>query len=197
MTGKPSLLDGDSWSVEKMREEERFRQDVLRLAREAIAYYLREGTYLPVPPDLHPRLYRERRGVFVSLKKGKALRGCIGTYLPQQANIAEEIIHNAVSAATQDPRFPPVTLEELQELSVSVDILSAPEPVRDLTELDPRKYGIIVESGWKRGLLLPDIEGVDTVEEQIRIASMKAGIAPREPIVVYRFTVERYKEKTP
>lgn len=178
-----------------MSDEERFRKDVLSLAREAIAHYLRERRYLPVPPDLHPRLYEERRGVFVSLKKGKALRGCIGTYLPQQENIAAEIIHNAISAATQDPRFPPVTLKELDALTISVDILSPPEQVVDLASLDPKKYGVIVESGWKRGLLLPDIEGVDTVEEQIRIASMKAGIASWEPVTVYRFTVERYKEK--
>ncbi|MBC7216772.1 MAG: AmmeMemoRadiSam system protein A [Candidatus Caldatribacterium sp.] len=178
-----------------MGDEDRFQRDVVHLAREAIAYYLRNRKYLPVPLDLHPRLYQERRGVFVSLKRGKALRGCIGTYLPQQENIAEEITHNAVSAATQDPRFPPVTLEELDALTISVDILSPPEPVTDLASLDPKKYGVIVESGWKRGLLLPDIEGVDTVEEQIRIASMKAGITPREPVTVYRFTVERYREK--
>lgn len=177
-----------------MSEGERFHRDVVRLAREAIAYYLREGKYLPIPPDLHPRLYRERRGVFVSLKKGKMLRGCIGTYIPQWENIAEEIVHNAVHAATQDPRFPPVTLEELGKLTISVDILSPPERVASPAELDLKKYGVIVESGWKKGLLLPDIDGVDTVEEQIRIASMKAGIVPQEPITVYRFTVERYRE---
>ncbi|MEN3202417.1 MAG: AmmeMemoRadiSam system protein A [Atribacterota bacterium] len=177
-----------------MNEKERFHEDVVRLARKAIEYYLKKGRYLPVPPDLHPRLYREQRGVFVSLKKGKALRGCIGTYLPQRENIAEEIIHNAVSAATQDPRFPPVTFEELEGLTVSVDILSPPERVENLEDLDPKKYGVIVESGWKKGLLLPDIEGVNTVEEQIRIAAMKAGITPGEPATIYRFTVERYKE---
>ncbi|MCS7242813.1 MAG: AmmeMemoRadiSam system protein A [Candidatus Caldatribacterium sp.] len=177
-----------------MGEEGRFQKDVIRLAREAIAYYLKEGKLLPIPSDLHPRLYEERRGVFVSLKRGKALRGCIGTYLPQWENIAQEIVHNAVHAATQDPRFPPVTLDELSSLTISVDILSPPERVEDLAHLDPKKYGVIVESGWKRGLLLPDIEGVDTVEEQIRIALMKAGITSREPITVYRFTVERYRE---
>ncbi|WP_017872536.1 AmmeMemoRadiSam system protein A [Candidatus Caldatribacterium saccharofermentans] len=178
-----------------MSEEERFREDVVWLAREAIAHYLKTGEYLPVPAHLHPRLYQERRGVFVSLKKGKALRGCIGTYLPQCANLAEEIVRNAVSAAIHDPRFPPVTLRELDELTISVDILSPPEMVQDYRALDPKKYGVIVESGWKRGLLLPDIEGVETVEEQIRIASAKAGIAPQEPVTVYRFTVERYKER--
>lgn len=178
-----------------MSDQERFHEDIVRLARKAIAHYLETGEYLSVPSNLHPRLYRDRCGVFVSLKKGKALRGCIGTYLPRCETLAEEVIHNAVSAATQDPRFPPVTPKELDELTLSVDILSPPEAVQGLTDLDPKKYGVIIESGWKKGLLLPDIEGVETVEDQIRIASMKAGISPREPVTIYRFTVERYREK--
>ncbi|MGQ9621971.1 MAG: AmmeMemoRadiSam system protein A [Candidatus Caldatribacteriaceae bacterium] len=178
-----------------MENEKRFGEEIVRLAREAITHYLKTGEYLPVPSFLHPRFYSERRGVFVSLKRGKFLRGCIGTYLPQCRNLAEEVIRNAVSSATHDPRFPSVTLKELEELSISVDVLSPPELVKDLKTLDPRRYGVIVESGWKRGLLLPDIEGVDTVEDQIRIASAKAGILSHESITVYRFTVERYRER--
>jgi len=170
-------------------------KQITGLARESIRYYLQTGEILPCPLDLHPYLLQERRGVFVSLKKGETLRGCIGTFIPQQKNIAEEIIYNAVSAAIQDPRFPPVRKGELQQLRISVDILSEPERVRNLDELDPSRYGIIVESGWKKGLLLPDIEGVNSVEEQVRIASAKAGISPGQSVVIYRFTVDRFREE--
>lgn len=178
-----------------MKQNGELEKIIPSLARRAIEYYLKEGRYLSLPPGLPPYLINERRGVFVSLKKRGKLRGCIGTYIPQYENIAQEIIHNAVSAATQDPRFPPLGEEELPLLRVSVDILSYPEKVDSLEELDPKKYGVIVERGWKRGLLLPDIEGVDTVEEQIRIALAKAGISPREKFTIYRFTVDRYEEE--
>ncbi len=104
-----------------------------------------------------------------------------------------ETISNAISAATKDPRFPPVREDELDELSYSVDVLSSPEKIKHIGELDPRKYGIIVVSGFSRGLLLPDLEGVDTVEEQIRITKMKAGILPGEEVEIYRFEVRRYR----
>ncbi|HPT62643.1 MAG TPA: AmmeMemoRadiSam system protein A [Candidatus Atribacteria bacterium] len=178
-----------------MEENSELRKVIPSLARRAIEYYLKEGKYLPLPPGLPSYLISEKRGVFVSLKKKGRLRGCIGTYIPRYENIAQEIIHNAVSAATQDPRFPPLQEEELPFVSVSVDILSYPEEVNSLEELDPKKYGVIVEKGWKRGLLLPDIEGVDTVDEQIRIALAKAGISPQEKFTIYRFTVDRYEEE--
>ncbi|MGC8778369.1 MAG: AmmeMemoRadiSam system protein A [Candidatus Caldatribacteriaceae bacterium] len=170
-------------------------QEIVSLARRAIEHYLRTGSYLPLPSSLPPLLLERKGGVFVSLKKGKLLRGCIGTFLPQRENLAQEIVHNAVSAAVADPRFPPVEQSELPEITVSVDILSSLELVRDKRLLDPRKYGVLVESGWKRGLLLPDLEGVDTVEEQLRIAMRKAGITPHEPVTIYRFKVERFKEE--
>ena len=165
---------------------------LVQLARKAIEEYVRYGRIIDPPENLSPEM-RKRAGVFVSIKKRGNLRGCIGTFLPTKENIAEEIIHNAIAAATQDPRFPPISKEELDELDISVDVLSEPEPVKNLEELDPKKYGIIVESGWKRGLLLPDLEGVDTVKQQLAIAMAKAGISPDEPIRVYKFTVNRYK----
>jgi len=178
-----------------MEENNELGKIITSLARKSIEYYLKEGRYLPLPSGLPPYLLNERRGVFVSLKKRGNLRGCIGTYIPQHENIAQEIIHNAVSAATQDPRFPPLQEEELPLLNISVDILSSPEKVNSLEELDPKKYGVIVERDWRKGLLLPDIEGVDTVGEQIRIALAKAGISPHERFNIYRFTVDRYEEE--
>ncbi|MBF8265725.1 MAG: hypothetical protein HW384_1589, partial [Dehalococcoidia bacterium] len=135
---------------------------------------------------------KERAGVFVSLKKHGQLRGCIGTFEPTQENVAQEIVQNAVSAATRDPRFPPVSPDELPYLDYSVDILTEPEPVEDRNKLDPRKYGVIVESRGRRGLLLPDIEGVDTVEQQIEICCYKAGIRQGETIKLSCFQVRRY-----
>ena len=165
---------------------------LVRLAQEAIREYVEKGRIIPVPDTLTPEM-EERHGVFVSLKKGGRLRGCIGTYEPTTSCVAEEIIMNAISAATKDPRFMPVTPEELPDIEVSVDILTEPKPVQDMKELDPKRYGIIVKSGYKRGLLLPDIEGVDTVESQISIARQKAGILPDEPFEIYKFEVKRYK----
>jgi AmmeMemoRadiSam system protein A len=133
-----------------------------------------------------------RAGVFVSLKKNGQLRGCIGTFEPCQENIASEIIHNAVAAGVNDPRFWPVELDEIPELDFSVDVLTPPEPVRSRDELDPKRYGVIVNNGRRTGLLLPDLDGVDTVDEQLSIACQKAGIAPDEPIHIFRFEVNRY-----
>lgn len=163
------------------------------LARWSIAAYVRTGRRVPVPPDLPPELVSRRAGAFVSLKKGGTLRGCIGTYEPTEENLAQEIIANAVRAASEDPRFPPVTPGELPHLDVSVDVLSPPEPCTE-ADLDPKRYGVIVEEGWRRGLLLPDLPGVDTAEEQLRIAKMKAGIAPDAPCRLWRFTVDRHTE---
>lgn len=119
------------------------------------------------------------------------LRGCIGTYLPTQKNITQEIILNAVAAATADPRFPPVTEEELDSLTYSVDVLSTPEEVKFTNELDPKKYGIILVQGSKRGLLLPDLPGVETAEQQIKITALKAEIDLSKPFRTYRFTTIR------
>jgi hypothetical protein len=135
---------------------------------------------------------KQRAGVFVSLKKHGELRGCIGTFAPTRTNVAEEVVVNAISSATQDPRFMPVEPSELPDLQYSVDVLTEPEPVSSVDQLNPRKYGVIVECGYRRGLLLPDLAGVDSVDEQIEICRAKAGIAAGEPIRLYRFKVKRF-----
>jgi len=162
------------------------------LARKTVEAYIREGRIIKPPEFILPEM-AEKAGVFVSLKKHGQLRGCIGTYMPTCENVTLETIRNAMSAATQDYRFPPVEKDELGELVYSVDVLSPPEKVKDIAELDPKKYGIIVMSGERKGLLLPDLEGVDTVEEQLRMTRMKAGILPQEEVDIYRFEVKRYK----
>ena len=163
-----------------------------KLAQKTVATYVKEGSIPEPPEELTPEM-KERAGVFVSIHKLGGLRGCIGTFEPQEDNVAEETITNAVSSATRDPRFPPITPEELKDLEYNVDVLTEPEPIESKDQLDPRKYGVIVESGWQRGLLLPDLEGVDTVDCQIDICRQKAGIAPDEPVKLYRFEVKRYK----
>lgn len=165
---------------------------LVELAKKTIETYIREGRIISPPEHLTPDM-TEKAGVFVSLKKHGQLRGCIGTFMPTCENVASEIIRNAISAATRDYRFHPVEEEELRELVYSVDVLSPPEKVKDASELDPKKYGVIVVSSQRKGLLLPDLEGVDTVEDQLMIAKMKAGIFPEEEVDIYRFRVKRYK----
>ena len=164
----------------------------VKLARETIENYIKQGKIITPPLGLPEEMINQKAGVFVSLKKNGNLRGCIGTFMPTQENIAQEIIKNAISAAVDDPRFSSVNVSELEDLSISVDVLSAPEEVKDISQLDPRKYGVIVSSGYKKGLLLPDLEGVDTVEYQIDIAKRKAGIYPGEKVKLYRFEVKRF-----
>jgi AmmeMemoRadiSam system protein A len=162
------------------------------LAKRSVERYIRECIIIE-PPDPLPPQMQGRAGVFVSLKLHGKLRGCIGTFMPSCKSIGEEIIANAISAAARDPRFEPVQVSELDELSYSVDVLTCPEKVNDISELDPRRYGVVVSSGYRRGLLLPDLEGVDSVEEQLRITKMKAGILPDEDADIFRFEVVRYK----
>lgn len=166
---------------------------VVALAKQAVDTFVKERRVIKAPADMIPEM-KEKAGVFVSLHKGHELRGCIGTFSPARSNIAEEIIINAVHSATEDPRFSPVTAWELPDINYSVDILSKPEPVADESELDPKKHGVIVEAGRARGLLLPNLEGVDTAEKQIEISRAKAGISPDEPVKLYRFEVKRYKQ---
>jgi len=165
---------------------------LVELARDTVETYVKERKS-PEPPSNPIPEMTEKAGVFVSIHKLGALRGCIGTFEPQQKSVAEEIITNAVSSATRDPRFPPIAPEELKDLDYSVDVLTAPEPVEDESQLDPKRYGVIVEAGWRRGLLLPDLEGVDSVDYQIDICRQKGGINPDEPVQLYRFEVKRYK----
>lgn len=168
--------------------------DYVRLARETLETYVRDKKKRSSIPQWVPaELKTKRAGVFVSLKKDGMLRGCIGTIGPTMVNIAEEIMNNAISSGTRDPRFPEVKAEELGDLVYSVDVLGAPEPIRSTEELDVKRYGVIVTSGFRRGLLLPDLEGVDTPEKQVEIALQKAGISRTENFEMERFEVIRYK----
>jgi AmmeMemoRadiSam system protein A len=151
-----------------------------------------KGDAVPAVKANIPEL-RGQTGVFVSIKKQGELRGCIGTFEPTKSNVAEEIVSNAIGAATRDPRFLPITPDELADLEYSVDILSKPELVNSTNELDLKKYGIIVEGKGRKGLLLPNLETVDTIEEQIDIARNKASLSPDDDIKLYRFEVKRYK----
>ncbi len=165
---------------------------IAALAKETVETYVKTGKKPAPPKELTPEM-KEKAGVFVSIHKLGDLRGCIGTFEPQEKNVAEEIITNAISSATRDPRFEPVEEKELKDLDYSVDVLTAPEPIEDESQLDPRKYGVIVEAGWRKGLLLPDLEGVDTAAHQIDICRQKGGIGPDEKVQLYRFEVKRYK----
>lgn len=177
----------------KMAKERQKREDAyVRLARLSLETYIKTGKYAKLPDNLPGEMTGKRAGVFVSLKKYGQLRGCIGTISPVTGSIAEEILRNAVSAGVEDPRFPPVREDELTDLVYSVDVLAEPEPVSSLDELDVKRYGVIVSSGRRRGLLLPNLEGVDTVEKQLSIARRKAGISDREDIKIERFEVARH-----
>jgi AmmeMemoRadiSam system protein A len=164
----------------------------VQMARKAVEAYVREGKVADAG-DSPVELEGKRAGAFVCLKKNGELRGCIGTIYPTADNLAEEIRNNAINSATRDPRFPPVRPSELEGLSYSVDVLGEPEDIPDMSYLDPRVYGVIVRSGARSGLLLPDLEGVDTAEEQVRIAMMKACIQPGEPVKLQRFKVTRHE----
>lgn len=163
------------------------------LAKEAVETFVRRGRVISAP-QRPEGLLAGRAGVFVCLKIDGELRGCMGTSQPSEASVAQEIIRSAVAAASRDPRFEPVTPEELPRLTYSVDVLSAPESVLDETMLDPKRYGVIVQAGSRRGLLLPDLEEVQTVRQQLEIARRKAGIGSRETVKIWRFTVRRLCE---
>jgi len=165
------------------------RRFVLPLARAAVAEFLAKGAAIEDRSGLAK--LREPRGAFVTLTRDGELRGCIGFIAPVFP-LGEAVIKAAVYAATEDPRFPPVRPGELADLDISVDVLTPPEPIQSMDQLDPQRYGVIVRCGWRRGLLLPDLEGVDSVEYQVDIARRKAGIGPREPVELYRFEVKRY-----
>jgi AmmeMemoRadiSam system protein A len=169
---------------------------LVKLARSTIESFVREGKTIRPPRELTAEVGR-KAGAFVTIRRHGQLRGCIGTTQPTCDTVAEEVIQNAVSAATRDPRFRPIQRDELEDLEVKVDVLSDPEPVDSLDELDPKRYGLIIESKtapWKRGLLLPDLKGIDTVEDQVyHTRYFKARITdPGEPVQMYRFEVKRY-----
>ncbi len=173
-----------------------FQPEPVQLARETVTRLLTNNK-LPNNGNevVYSKLWNNRGACFVSIKtKDGNLRGCIGTLAPVQESLDKEIIANAVSSSTHDPRFPAMTKEELSNVIFSVDVLSDPETVENISQLDPKKFGVIVSQGYRRGVLLPDLEGVDSVEQQIQIAAMKAGIYDLEGIKLERFTVTRYKE---
>jgi MEMO1 family protein len=167
----------------------------INLARSAIEKYLNSKQLLDIPENFPPEFYEKKFGVFVTIQNKNDLRGCIGTYLPVHKNLAEEIIMNAVAACSRDPRFAPIKPEEIDDLSIEVSLLNAPEKISGLSELDPKKYGVIVKSSDGRcGLLLPDLEGVETSEQQFSIACQKGGIDPLsdKDIEIERFEVKKY-----
>lgn len=160
-----------------------------RLAREALEFYIKSGKQIEPAQNLPEEMNNQQAGVFVSIKKHGNLRGCIGTTAPSRKNIAMEIIHNAISSGTEDPRFSPVMESELADLVYSVDVLAKAEPVSDRSLLDVKRYGVIVSKGMRRGLLLPNLEGVDSVTKQLEIACKKAGIHPAQSYTIERFEV--------
>ena len=164
----------------------------VKLARESLESYILSRKILNVPQDLPADLTARRAGAFVSIHEHGQLRGCIGTISPARSNLAEEIIYNAISASTRDPRFHPIRKEELPFLEINVDVLGEPEDIESEDDLDVKRYGVIVTKGLRRGLLLPDLDGVDTVQQQIAIAKQKAGIASYEKVSLQRFEVVRH-----
>lgn len=191
----------EAWRSDDLARRRAEESPWVRLARFSLESFVRDGVRVnpmrDVPDDLSaalpPELFGTQAGAFVSLKKDGHLRGCIGTILPTRDSLAEEICANAISAGCRDPRFSPVEPDELDNLVYDVDVLSEPEGIAGPEALDPKRYGVIVSCGGRRGLLLPDLDGVDTVEEQVRIAAQKGGIDPTEPGVTYqRFTITRH-----
>ncbi len=167
---------------------------LVKLAKDTVDLYIKTGRTYEVRGDELSADLSGRAGVFVCLKIRGNLRGCIGTFHPMEPSIAHETVRNAISAATCDPRFACIRPDELETIEYTVDVLTPPEQVVDRSELDPRRYGVIVKAGNKRGLLLPDLEGVDAVDYQISIAMQKAGIPPGTPLELYRFEVRRFEQ---
>ena len=164
----------------------------VQLARKSVEYYVVNGRQIALPEDVPEEMLLERAGAFVSIHEHGRLRGCIGTTGPTAGSLAQEIVNNAVSAATRDPRFDPITPDELPWLEINVDVLGKPERIASEAELDVKRYGVIVSCGTRRGLLLPDLDGVDTVSQQVAIARQKGGIRPEEKISLERFEVVRH-----
>jgi len=166
---------------------------LVRLARSTIETYVRDRRKLK-PSEAPTAIEGGPAGVFVTIHTASTgdLRGCIGTISPTEDALAQEVINNAIAAATRDPRFPPIRPRELDDLEMDVSVLYPPEPIESIDQLDVRQYGVIVERGYRRGLLLPDIPGIDDVATQVRYARMKAGIGDKEQVELFRFRVEKY-----
>ncbi|HBP25603.1 MAG TPA: extradiol ring-cleavage dioxygenase [Acholeplasmatales bacterium] len=178
---------------EKIESFKAAEDPFVRLARQSLEHYVKHNERIDRPSSLSAELIEKRAGVFVSLKMEGRLRGCIGTIFPTTACVADEIIQNAISSGTEDFRFSPVLEKELPRLVYSVDVLGDPEPISSPKELDPKRYGVIVSLRGRRGLLLPNLEGIDTPEQQVKIALQKAGISARERYSMERFEVVRHK----
>lgn len=177
---------------EELNIENKNINPFVKLAKSSLEYYVKTGTMLDLPNDLPNEITDIRAGTFVSLKKDGILRGCIGTILPTESSLGKEIMKNAILAGCRDQRFTPVTEDELKDLVYSVDVLNLPESIQDKSQLDITKYGIIVTSGQKRGLLLPNLDGINDVDTQISIAKEKAGIEKEENFTMERFQVMRH-----
>lgn len=164
------------------------------LAKTTVESYIKNRKIPPLPENISKKFLTEKAGIFVSIYNSEELRGCIGTYLPTEPNLAEEIIGNAVAAATRDYRFQPIKKKELADLSYSVYVLEEPREIKNLDELDPKKYGILIKSETgKSGLLLPDLEGIDTVEKQLTAVCRKCGVRlNEEKITIYKFVAKKY-----
>ncbi len=166
---------------------------LVQLAKDTVELYIRERKIREVREDGLPEEFRQQAGVFVCLKIAGNLRGCVGTFHPTEPTIAHETVRNAISASTCDPRFPCIRPVELDKIEYTVDVLTQPELIREKSELDPHRYGVIVQADGRRGLLLPDLEGVDTADQQIGIAMQKAGIPAGTPVKLFRFEVKRFQ----
>jgi AmmeMemoRadiSam system protein A len=165
-----------------------------KLAKLAVEEYIKKGKIITPPSSMPSKFLSEKAGIFVTIEQDGNLRGCIGTYLPTRDNIAEEIIHNAVSAAIEDYRFSGINENELEQLSYTVYILDTLEKIKEKSMLDPKKYGILIKSDMgKSGLLLPDLEGLDTWEKQFEAVCNKCNIDPEsENIEIFRFKATKY-----
>jgi len=179
-------------SIDKLNDKKSHEDKYVTFARHTVENYIKHNKVPEIPDGLPPEMYAERAGVFVSIKKTNNLRGCVGTIMPVRQNIAEEIRSNAISSAVGDSRFLPITEDELLLLSYSVDVLKELEPATE-DMLDVKRYGVVVRNNYKKGLLLPNLDGVDTVAQQIEIAKQKAGIGYGEDYILERFEVIRHK----
>ena len=164
---------------------------LVSLAIHSIKHYIEKGHPLPCPDPL-PEAMKIQAGTFVSIKKNRLLRGCIGTIQSKYANLAEEVIQNAIKAASEDPRFPPIEKKELDQLTISVDVLTTPEKIDDTSSLDAKLYGLIVRSKGRQGLLLPDLENIKSIDQQLKVCLKKGGIKESDPYELFRFEVKRF-----
>ena len=203
-TGKKieSILENEMEKINEQYEDNKRKENsFVKLARNTIEYWVKHKekvNFNEYKKSIDDKLWlnyveENEAGVFVSIHKRDELRGCIGTIQPTQKNIAEEVISNAIQAAEEDPRFNPIREDELKTLNIKEDVLHEIEEINGLEELDIKKYGVIVESGNRRGLLLPNLEGISSVEEQVDIARNKAGIGKKDKYKLYRFEVTRYE----